>query len=97
MILFGFGGSVSSMITSLKSNKSLLNGRRSYKDISREYRNIKQKLSADRELNEKEIIEMREELRKKIISDRKHNLLRLIVALSIFLIFIVFVISFFFF
>lgn len=75
----------------------MLNGRRSYKEISREYRNIKQKLSAERDLNEKELIQLREELRKKIISERRKNMLRLIVASVVFFVFAAFVFSFFFF
>jgi uncharacterized membrane protein YvbJ len=95
MVLFGFGGTVSTMISSLKNNKNLLNGRRSYKEISSQYRSLKQKSNGNRELNQKEINELRETLRKKIISERRGNIFRLIIASIIFILFTIFVISFF--
>jgi hypothetical protein len=81
--MHGAAGHIQAMITNLKNNKSILKKRKSFKEIREEFRYINRK-NLPQENYDKEILELRERLRKEIIKENKKNLFSLIITTIVF-------------
>jgi tetratricopeptide (TPR) repeat protein len=81
-----FGGSVLSMITSLKNNANILPKRRTFRDRKRDYAYKLSESLKFKELPENELLVIKAKIKKKI---RRERIIRMIIRLSILSLFLI--------
>jgi tetratricopeptide (TPR) repeat protein len=88
-----FGGSVLSMITSLKNNARILPKRRTFKERRKDYRYVLSESLKFKELGENELLDLKAKIKKKIRKEQRISTIIRLIVLFLLLIMAGFLIS----